>query len=343
MSVCVCVCVCFTSLAHCRSFTDLFICLCCISLRSIINTRYVRAWACSGNEHPQYTIVFPPPCPNKHWYDSHSDTVQPYSIQNAGANSHSVLTADPDCDSTGWGWKRSEGGTGHAVSQHTDCGCRADFCCVIVFPSAWSLSHLFFFCLVVFRLPPMQQPPLHVTDLKGVSLLHYSSKMNEKNKTLLKKKKKKPPKTKVSYCFLGIEGFGIWISKRTVRGFLCTLSAVCDSGRGTILHPMESPILSRESAQPFAPLKKRICSATRTRTLSLNINNICLVTKHELSMGRSTAAEWETCQARERSAVHSDGWNYGGRIKRCGKKFKKKMPAMKFIYSHMQRQRQIKS
>lgn len=37
----------------------------------------------------------------------------------AGANSHSLLAADPDCDSTGWGWKRSEGGTGLAVSQHT--------------------------------------------------------------------------------------------------------------------------------------------------------------------------------------------------------------------------------
>lgn len=146
--------------------------------------------------------------------------------------------------------------------------------------------------------------------------------MNEKNKTPLKKKSLS--KTRVSYCILRIEGFGIWISKRTVRGFLCTLSAVCDSGRGTIPHPMESPILSRESAQPFAPLKKRICSATRTRTLSLNINNICLVTKHELSMGRSTAAERETCQARERSAVRSDGWIYGGRIKRCGEKKQKK-------------------
>lgn len=66
-----------------------------------------------------------------------------------------------------------------------------------------------------------------------------------------------------------------------------------------------SHLIPRERAA-FAPLKKWIYATTCTRTLSLNINNICLVTKHELPMGCSIALAHraaKTYQAWERGQL----------------------------------------
>lgn len=104
---------------------------------------------------------------------------------------------------------------------------------------------------------------------------------------------------RVSLCMCSkVFGFRIWISKHRVSGFLCILSAVCDNFSGAISHPEESPYFIPRERVAFAPLKKWIYTTTCTRTQSLNINDICLVTKHELSVESSAAFAqvWERGQ-----------------------------------------------
>lgn len=99
----------------------------------------------------------------------------------------------------------------------------------------------------------------------------------------------------------GFDAWGAWIREHDIKGFLCILSSVCDNV------PDEPSSASRRSfrsvpgeCRASAPGKKFMCTTTWERTACLNINKVCLVTKH-LSSGCSPAGAQQKSQGWGRS------------------------------------------
>lgn len=127
------------------------------------------------------------------------------------------------------------------------------------------------------------------------------SKHQNKTRKTAESLEKKP--TESPWICRRFDAWGVWIREHDIKGFLCILSSVGDSV------PDEPSSASGGSfcsvpgeRRASAPGKRFMCTTTWEGTACLNINQVCLVTKH-LSSGCSPAGAHRRVKAEGGAAL----------------------------------------